>query len=126
MTGKTPCLGEIFHMLTHVKEGICEIISHVEVPKELLRSPRKGRSRKTQDKRENSYNMEDTSPKKRKATRLVQPYSVEMKNIFDLPMKEANNPGINFICEFCAVSKESLITNLGPKGLHIVTLYRKL
>ena len=115
MTGKTPCLGELFHMVKLVKAEICEMISHVDVPKELLRSPRKGWSGKTQDKRENSDNMEDTSPNKRKATRLIQPYSVEMKNTFDLPMKEANNPGINCICEFCVVSKESLIPNLGPK-----------
>ena len=42
----------------------------------------------------------------------MQPYSVELKNIFDLPMKESNKPGINHICKFLAVSKETLIPNI--------------
>ena len=35
------------------------------------------------------------------------------KKIFDQPMKDANYPGINRICEYCAVSKEAIIPNMG-------------
>ena len=56
--------------------------------------------------------MKDTPPKKGKAINLVQPFSAELKNIFYLPMKEAKNPGINNICEFCEVSKDSFIPNI--------------
>ena len=39
MTGKKPCLGEFDHMVNFVKAKICETISHVKFPTELLRPP---------------------------------------------------------------------------------------
>ena len=63
---------------------------------------------------DNSDNRENPSPKKLKYMRLVQPYSADLKNIFGLPMKEANKPGRNHICKFCEVFKEALIPNLVP------------
>ena len=46
---------------------------------------------------------EDTPTKKVKTMRLVQPYSADINNIFDL------------ICGVYAVSKEDLIPNLDPQ-----------
>ena len=64
---------------------------------------------------ENSENRENPSPKKVIVALLVQPYSAELKNISDLPTKEANNPGSNCIWKFSEVSKEALIPNFVPQ-----------
>ena len=115
MTGKTPYPVKVFHMVNLVKAKICETISHVEVLTELLRPSRKRQIVKLQDNRDNSGNREDPSPKKVKSTGLVQTDSAELKNISDLQMRDANNPGINHIFDFCAVSKEYVMPNFGPQ-----------
>ena len=89
-------------------------ISHMEVCIEPLHPSRKRQSVKEQNERQKRENREDPPQKKGKSMRLLQPYSAELKNIFDIPIKEANNPGINFSCKFCAVSKEDFLPNIGP------------
>ena len=102
-------------MVNLIKVKICKTISHVEVSIYLLLPSRKRQSGKLHEERDNSDNREEPPPNKVKATRLVQPYSTELKNIFDIPMKEDNNPGINRIFELCAVYKYALIHNLVPQ-----------
>ena len=97
MTRETPCLGKFFHMVNLAKAKICETISHVEVTTDLLCPSRKIQSGKTQDDREKIDNREDIFSRNRKSTRLVQPYSADLKNIVNLPMNESKNPGINCI-----------------------------
>ena len=114
MIGETPCLGEFIHMSNLVKAKSCEMISHIEVPTDLLRpSKKRSGAAKTVDTTNTTVTDADTFPKKGKATPQIQPYSQELKKIFDQPMKDANYPGINRICEYCAVSKEAIIPNMG-------------
>jgi hypothetical protein len=115
MTGETPCLGEFIHMTNLVKAKSCEMISHIEVPTELLRPSKKrpGAASTTVDTNTTTGTDAEPLTKKGKATRQTQPYSQELKKLFDQPMKDANYPGINRICEYCSVSKEALIPNLG-------------
>jgi len=114
MIGETPCLGEFIHMSNLVKAKSCEMISHIEVPTDLLRpSKKRSGAAKTVDTTNTTVKDADPFPKKGKATPQIQPYSQELKKIFDQPMKDANYPGINRICEYCAVSKEAIIPNIG-------------
>jgi hypothetical protein len=114
MIGETPCLGEFIHMSNLVKAKSCEMISHIEVPTDLLRpSKKRSGAAKTVDTTNTTVKDADPFPKKGKATPQIQPYSQELKKIFDQPMKDANYPGINRICEYCAVSKEAIIPNMG-------------
>ena len=115
MIGETPCLGEFIHMSNLVKAKSCEMISHIEVPTELLRPSKKrsGTGTKTADTNNTTVTDAEPFPKKGKATRQIQPYSQDLKKIFDQPMKDANYPGINRICEYCAVSKDAIIPNMG-------------
>ena len=114
MIGETPCLGEFIHMSNLVKAKSYEMISHIEVPTDLLRpSKKRSGAAKTVDTTNKTVTDADPFPKKGKATPQIQPYSQELKKIFDQPMKDANYPGINRICEYCAVSKEAIIPNMG-------------
>jgi hypothetical protein len=114
MIGETPCLGEFIHMSNLVKAKSCEMISHIEVPTDLLRpSKKRSGAAKTVDTTNKTVTDADPFPKKGKATPQIQPYSQELKKIFDQPMKDANYHGINRICEYCAVSKEAIIPNMG-------------
>ena len=116
MIRETPCLGEFIHMTNLVKAKSCEMISHIKVPTTELLGPSKKRSgAATKAADTNTTTVKDVDPltKKGKATRQTQPYSQDLKKLFDQPMKDANYPGINRICEYCAVSKEALVPNMG-------------
>jgi len=114
MIGETPCLGEFIHMTNLVKAKSCEMISHIEVPTELLQPSRKRSSAAPKAADTIATTIKDMDPltKKGKAARQTQPYSQDLKKLFDQPMKDANYPDINRVCEYCAVSKEALIPNL--------------
>ena len=115
MTGETPCLGEFIHIPNLVKAKSCEMISHIEVPTELFRPLKKrpGAATKTVDTSSTTVTDADPFLKKGKTTRQIQHYSQDLKMLFEQPMKDAKYPSLNCICEYCAVSKDAIIPNMG-------------
>jgi len=118
MIGHEACLGEFTALVHAINSKNCENISHVEVPTDLLDPSRKRKPQGQDTKaKEGSTAQGDDEPrnKRKNAGRLVHPYSHELAEFFKQPLKDAGNPGLTRICEYCGISRKQLLPELSSK-----------
>ena len=102
-------------MVNQIWAKNCDNISHIEVPTELV-SPNSSTKRNRDDKDSNEKSRpNDHTPltKKRLASdRIVQPYSAELKAMLQQPIKDAGDPPLFKILEYCGLSTDQLLPDL--------------
>ena len=117
MIGNESCLGEFTEMVRAINAKNCENISHVEVPTDLLEPSRK-RKVDVLDTRGGGHTMEkdeNTGKKRNNGDRIVHPYSTDLEEFFKQPLKDAGNPGLSKICDYCGITRQQLLPELTSK-----------
>lgn len=115
MIGNDACLGEFTALVHAIQAKNCENISHVEVPTDLLEPSRKRKAQANDTKEGDvSGGKEEEKPnsKKNNVSRVVHPYSTDLAEFFEQPLKDAGNPGLSRICEYCGISRKALLPDL--------------
>jgi len=116
MEGQEACLPEFSEMVREIRSKNCSNISHDEVPTELLHQT--GKRKKGSDIVGASSGKASTDPRvpeqKKQKGRMEQPYSTELADFFKGPCRDAGNPKLGAIANYCGITKEKLIPDL-PK-----------
>ena len=109
MVGEDACLWEFTHLQLCIKQKTCQHLTHMELPSELLASP-------TKRKETNSPTAPD---KPTKTPRLDDPerppQNALLKAAFEQPLKDANYPSFQKVCEFCGITKSQLLPSADSK-----------
>ena len=132
MTGETPCLGKFVYIVNLVKAKKSAKPFHMLSFLQTFSShPGKGRAENHKTRRITlTTGRTPPPPKEMKIHAPGTTLQCRAQMFFDLPIKDANNPGTNLSCKFCVVSKEALIPSYGPQDCIQVLLtgnckYRK-
>ncbi len=114
------CLFEFSNLLNVLQTKNCHSIYHDELPNELrektgiqgvLHDTKRVASTLGCPPATMDQPMRD--PKKQKQTqRIMERYNKKLEAYFEEAMKIANNPGLQRVCDYCGVTKKSLVPNL--------------
>ena len=101
MHGENTCLGEFTHMVNLIKVKNCDIITHVELPTDLLTPKSKNcKSMKDKESTPGKYNGDRAYKKvKGKKPLMDHAHNKELAAWFHNPIKEAGHPGLSQICK---------------------------
>ena len=120
--GDAWCLGEFTNLVNLIKAKTCGNITHIEVRSEL-HTPSKKKWEQAKRKESDLDSDKDDTPKKKKTkkkpkkveSRIIQPYSAELKAMFHKPLEDAGNPTFGKVCEYCNITIPRLLPDLGSK-----------
>ena len=126
MVGTNACLGEFTNMVNLIKAKNCAGITHDEVPSKLLLHHQAGSKRTAADtdtRQGGNPPADDTSTTSKKRQRLNHPHSKELAEFFKDADTAAGTPSLKRICEYCGITPEQLVPDLGPDDCrnHLVT-----
>ena len=101
MHGDNTCLGEFTHMVNLIKAKNCDIITHVEVPTDLL-TPKSKKRKSMEDKESTPGQYNDNQAYKKvkgNKPRMDHAHNKELAAWFHNPIKEAGHPCLSQICK---------------------------
>ena len=103
MAGEDACLWEFTHLQLCIKQKTCQQITHMELPSELVAAPKK--------RKDNTVTPDPDKPSKnpRVDDQERPPQNALLKSAFEQPLKDANYPSFNKVCEFCGITKAQLL-----------------
>ena len=102
-------------MVNLIKAKNCDIITHVEVPTDILTpNSKKRKSMEDKESTPGQYNNNQAYKKvKGKKPRMDHAHNKELAAWFQNPIKEAGHPGLSHICKYCGLTSEQLLSSLG-------------